>query len=320
MTGDPFRTDATKYWFGLPLRWALQMAHNGKGILRVLDIIHLRPMGGGLLPASHPWMTGICPTLGREIWPNNVIFRTPRPADAHLPEDRQIVHRTGEFLASRVRSSIATPGATGPYAPKMPHAINYIHGTSHYNSGWMLFDDFAEATSYFTDPDFRREVYRFVAAERREILIVFRRPEYRAKDFALFVCTMRSLFCWFCNANGPKKRVLWGNAAPYPTANLITGHWMADVIALRHPDGPMRVVRPAIDENRWFQGNYTPTRRRSTTWAEYLLAWVTYQRVRVRGPRGGMFFVDRRRVMADQIARKARRGVADEPIARWNED
>lgn len=319
MTRDPFRTDSTKYWFGLPLRWALQMAHNGKGILRVLDIIRLRPMAGGLLGADHPWMTGICPRLGREIWPDNVIFRTPRPDDIRLPPDEQIVRRTGEFLASRVRSSLVPTSAAGTFAPKMPHAIDYIHGTSHYNSGWMIFDDFAQAVGYFTDPAFRREVYRFAATERREVLILFRRPDYRPKDFALFVCTMRTLFCWFCNANGPKRRVLWGNAAPYPTANLITGHWMADVIALRCADGPERAVRPAITPGRWFRDPYRPTNRRTTLWPERLLAWVTYQRIRLRGSKGGMFFVDRRRVMAEQIARRARRGLPDEPIARWDE-
>ena len=29
---------------------------------------------------------------------------------------------------------------------------------------------------------------------------------------AYFVCCLRTLFPWFCNANGPKGRVLWGNA------------------------------------------------------------------------------------------------------------
>jgi hypothetical protein len=127
---------------------------------------------------------------------------------------------------------------------------------------------------------------------------------------------MRTLFPWFCNANGPHGRVLWGNASPYPAANLITGNWARDVYALKRPGGAAVVVRPALPAGEFFQqGPYGPGRRHYR-WPERLLAWATYWRIRLRGGKGGMFFVDRRRVYADQIESRRRQGLADEPIAR----
>ena len=40
----------------------------------------------------------------------------------------------------------------------MPHGINYIHGAAHYNSGILLFNDFADGIGHFSDPRFRAEV------------------------------------------------------------------------------------------------------------------------------------------------------------------
>ena len=45
----------------------------------------------------------------------------------------------------------------------MPHGINYIHGTAHYNSGILIFTDFADAIEHFTDRRFAAEVRRFAA-------------------------------------------------------------------------------------------------------------------------------------------------------------
>src|SRR5262249_50016119 len=143
----------------------------------------------------------------------NVLSRSPggREDDGRRA-DAFIVRKTGQSLASRV-SPPAGPDEI-PLGPRrrMPHGISYIHGTSHYNSGILIFTDFPDALSYFTDARFQREVYRFVREEQREVLILFRKREYRPRDYAYFVCCLRTLFPWFCNANGPKAKVLWGNA------------------------------------------------------------------------------------------------------------
>jgi hypothetical protein len=308
--------DGFGYWFGIPFRWLYQMGHNGLGIIRVLDITAFRPMPHNLIAADHPWATGIHPETGRYVWHDNVLFQSPRGSDADFcPADDLIITRTGQFLAYRVTLSAGPEEIPAGPRRRMPHGINYIHGTSHYNSGILVFTDFPDALSYFSDRRFRRELYRFVREERREILILFRQRDYRPRDYAYFVCGLRTLFPWFCNANGPKGKVLWGNAAPFPAANLITGHWADDVYALRKPGGAVAVVRPAIAAGKYFQGEYGGGRRLAR-WPEKALAWATYWRIRLRGGKGGVFFVNRERAYADHLERLKKVGVTEEPVTR----
>jgi hypothetical protein len=116
--------------------------------------------------------------------------------------------------------------------------------------------------------------------------------------------------------DGPKDPVLWGNHAPYPVANLITGRWANDVYALKRPNGKNEVVRPAISPATYFQHSPYGLGRQDYRWPERLLAFATYWRVRIRGARGGMFFVDRRKVYAEQIEARHKLGLEDIPIAR----
>jgi hypothetical protein len=292
------------------------MAHNGHGIVRVLDITWLRPMPHGLIGPTHPWVTGINPTTGRYVWHDNVVFRSPRgPAEDSLPMDDFVVTKTGQFLAGRVALSVGPEELPVGPRRRMPHGINYIHGTSHYNSGILVFTDFPDALAHFSDHRFRAEVHRFVREENREVLILFRKRNYHPRDYAYFVCAMRTLFPWFCNANGPRGRVLWGNAAPFAAANLITGRWIGDVYALKRPGGADAVVLPPLPRGKFFRGEYGGGRRHPR-WPEKLLAWATYWRIRLRGGKGGMFFVNRERVYADQLDRRRERGLPDEPIAK----
>jgi hypothetical protein len=309
--------DNLAYWLGLPGRWAWQMAHNGLGIVRVIDITRLRRMPAGLIGPDHPWATGINPATGKPIWHQNVLFRSSRSqADPPLASDEEVIVKTCRFMAERAALSAVTPEI--PLGPRrrMPHGINYIHGTSHYNSGIFLFNDFADALAHFTDPRFKAEVLRFVRTERREVLILFRKREYPPREFAYFTCCLRTLFPWFCNANGPKGRVLWGNASPFPAANLITGAWADDVYTLKSPGGAEKVVRPPISPRGYFQDECYGGGRTHYRWPERLLAWATYLRVRMRGSKGGLFFVDRRRAYADLIQSRRNLGLPDEPIAK----
>ncbi len=309
---------ALSYWLGLPFRWAYQMAHNAHGIVRVLDIIRFRPLPAGLIGPDHPWATGIRPETGKPIWHENLIYSSSRGDDqAHLPADDFIISRTGQFLADRVMLSAMTPEIPLGTQRRMPHGINYIHGTSHYNSGIFLFNDFADGFRHVTDPRFRAELARFIRKEHREVLFLFRNKDYSPREFAYFACCLRTLFPWFCNANGPKARVLWGNAAPFPAANLITGAWVHDVYALKKPGGADQVVRPPIAPAAYFQEGPYNRGRDKAYWPEKALAWGTHFRVKLRGAKGGMFFVDRRIVYADQIEIMKKRGVPDEPLARF---
>jgi hypothetical protein len=147
-------------------------------------------------------------------------------------------------------------------------------------------------------------------------MMMFRQRDYSTTDYAYFACFMRTLFPWFCNSNGPRKRVLWGNPSPFPVANLITGNWIRDVYRLKEPGGAAAVVRPPIPTDRYFTAPLYRGWRRQPLWPEKLLARYTNWRIRLRGARGGLFFVDRRKLLAEQLRRLAEQGVSDEPIAR----
>jgi hypothetical protein len=310
------RYEALTYYLTIPFTWGWQFFHNSHGILCVLDIARFRPLPAGLISPDHPWATGLNPATGIPIWHDNVLYRSPRPVgDMGLPPDEMVVERVGEFLAQMTALSAVVPET--PWGPqrRMPHGINYIHGSAHYNSGIVVMTDFADAIGHFTDRRFAAEVRRFVRTERREVMVMFRRREYAPRDYAYFVACMRTLFPWFCNSNGPLKRVLWGNPSPFPVANIITGNWIRDVYRLKQPGGAEAVIRPPAPVAQYFRQRSYRGWRCEPLWPEKLLAHYTHRRIRLRGSRGGLFFVDRRRLQADQLRRLQELGVPDEPIA-----
>jgi hypothetical protein len=198
----------------------------------------------------------------------------------------------------------------------MPHGINYIHGSSHYNSGILVFTDFADAIAHFSDAKFSAEVRRFARTEDREVLVLFRNRHYSTSDYAWFAGFMRTTFPWFCNSNGPHKRVLWGNPSPFPASNIITGAWIKDVYRLKKPGGAEAVVRPPIPAGRYFNTGPYQGWRNQPLWPEKLLVRYTHWRIRLRGERGGLFFVDRRKLLGRAFGRKRPDDIPDEPIAR----
>jgi hypothetical protein len=304
------------YYLTIPVVWLRQCLHNANGIAHVLDITRFRPLPAGLIEPDHPWATGINPDTGKPIWHQNVLYRSPRPeAEDALPADEYVIERVGQFLAGMTALSAVVPEI--PWGPErhMPHGINYIHGTAHFNSGILVFTDFADAIGHFTDSRFAAEVRRFAREERREVMVMFRQRDYDTADYAHFVCCLRTLFPWFCNSNGPQRRVLWGNPSPFPVANIITGNWIRDVYRLKRPGGAQAVVRPPIPHGRYFREAPYRGWRQKPLWPEKLLALLTHRRIRMRGARGGLFFVDRRKLMAEQLHRLEEQGVRDEPIA-----
>lgn len=305
------------YWLKLPLNWGCQVFRNGHDILRVFDILKLRPLPPGLIDVEHPWVTGISPQTGEPIWFSNVIYRSPANEHPGTASDETVLLANGRFLAQRVRQSAVMPEIPEGVQRRMPHCINYMHGSSHYNSGLIILNDIQDAFRHVNNAAFRSELQRFVAAERREVLFLLRNRDYDPREFAFLSCCMRTHFRWFCNPNGPGERVLWGNAAPFPAANLITGHWADDVYALKETGGASKVVRPPIQNELYFQGGPYDHGRDHAIVPEKLLAWGNYYRVKMRRRKGGMFFVDRRRVYADQIASREARGLQDEDRAQF---
>ena len=224
-----------------PYVWAKGALYNAYNIARIVDASYIRPLAGGLIDADHPWCSGKPSAEEDVIWHKNVVFRTE--ADKSYPHsDEQIVDATGKFLCGMVKKSAASDrypeGAPrvddhGTVVRRLPHAINYIHGSSHYNAGWMIFNNFEEAFHYFNNKEFRDEVRRFVEEEQREVSIVFRDKDYDPKEFGQLGCMLRTAFKWYSNTNGPVDSVHWGSKVPFATINMITGRFFQDLLAMK---------------------------------------------------------------------------------------
>jgi thioredoxin reductase len=288
------------YYARIPITWTALTVHNTWGILNVLDIIWLRPMRGGLIDEQHPFCTGIDPATGDHIWHRNVVFASPRrehwpnPALAPDPDD-EILRKVGDHLRKQVLMGAQTSTHPGGHAAPMPPGILYIHGGVHYNGVWLLFNDFPDAIRHFSDPKFAAEFHRLVHEERREPVTLFRDRDYDRIEFARFVCFMRTVFPWFSNCNGPKKFVLWGNPSPYPAVNTITGNWIRETRALKTEEGRARVARPPVTAKYFQHGPYCGERE-TTRWPENLLALLTDRRIKLRGERENLYFVDKRKI------------------------
>jgi hypothetical protein len=291
-----------RYYCLVAKNWTQLSVHNSWGILNVLDIIWLRPMPGGLIDETHPFCTGIDPATGKPVWWANLLFRTPRREvwnGAIPPEsDQAIIERVGDYLRRQVLLAAASPEHPQGRPARMPPGILYLHGGVHYNGGWLLFNDFKEAIEHFSDPRFRAELKRFVREQKREPITIFRERDYDRQEFARFVCFMRSVLPWFSNSNGPKKFVLWGNPAPYPAVNTITGNWIADCRALKTEDGRSKVARTSIPTEQYFQNGPYRGDVSATRWPEHLLALFTERRIALRGEKENLYFVDKRKLNA----------------------
>lgn len=301
------------YWLMLPICWISQIFRNGSDIVRVLDLIRIRPIGGGLVDIKHPWVTGINPQTNLPIWNSNVIYRSEQRDG--LPSDDAVLGAVGRFMSGRVRLSVEASPSQSNNERHIPHAINYIHGSSHYNSGIVLLNGFREAYLLLSCPHFRHDLRAFVKAEKREVLFLFREREYRPMDFADLSCCMRTYFPWFCNPNGPQAKVIWGNKSPFAAANLITGHWSTDVYRLKQVGGASVVARPAIEIDKYMKSSPYVGCRDHACLPERLLAWAHHLRVSFRGKRGGMFFIDRRKVYTERSIKLPLDQVPDEDRA-----
>jgi hypothetical protein len=256
-------------------------------------------MPGGLIDETHPFCTGIDPATNQFIWPSNIVYRSrarvPWTSAAEPDSDEQIVTKVGDHLRRQVLMAAASETHPKGRPAPMPPGILYLHGGVHYNGVWLLFNDFKDAIEHFSDPRFRREFRRLVREEGREPVTLFRDRDYDREEFAHFVCFMRTIFPWFSNSNGPKKFVLWGNPSPYPAVNTITGNWIRDCRALKTEAGRSGVALPPVAAKYFQNGPYRGDRKK-TLWPERLLAKFTEKRIRLRGEKENLYFVDKRKL------------------------
>lgn len=277
------------------MTWTKLTIHNTWGIINVFFIVWIRPMKGGLISDSHPMATGINPESSKPIWPENIIFQSIRDESKNYPIDVEIVTDVGNHLRKMVANSSSSENYPKGKADRMPPAINYIHGAVHYNGGFLLFNDFADAISHFSNKEFQESFKNFVTIEKREPVTLFRNRNYDRMEYLEFVCFMRTIFPWFSNTNGNKKRIGWGNPAPYPSVNTITGHWIKDTYKIYSALGRETVCRPPI-KNKYFSKKSYQGIRTYVFSEEKFLARFTNNRVLARGEKGNMFFVDLRKL------------------------
>ncbi len=286
-----------------PVRWAVNWVrsniHSGYGSMRVALFMTSPRLRAGRLSADHPWATGISPHTGDTVWRHNVLYASP-PKEAWngaAPDaDDVIVGRIGRFLTAMVLRSVMTEPEV-PRGPKrrMPHAVNYIHGTVQFNGGFLIFNDFEDARFHFSDETFVREVRRFAKVEKRELTVVMRERRHDPGEFAWLCTFLRARFPWWANPNGPsEKRVLWGTPSPYPAINLINGSWILDMDRLRK--GKMdELVRPPIEAGRWFRGEYRGDQP-GYAFLERFHAWAEGLIIESFGFQGGMMFTKRKSI------------------------
>jgi rSAM/selenodomain-associated transferase 2 len=296
---SPSAWDRIKYPIATLWRWSFSNAHMIKQTLNVLDFMWLHKVGPGLLADDHPWLTGKIPGTNETIWAKNIVFASPRkPAwQGREPEDDAIiVSRVGAFLASMVaRSNVANPEIPQGKQRRMPHAVNYIHGSVHYNGGYVLFNDFEDAMFYLSDAKFAGQFRKFAAQEKRELTIVLRERSYDPEEYAWFLAFVRSHLIWYANANGPtKKRVLHGTPSPYPAVNPINGSWIRDVRNLQKGRLDCIVFEPLRGSN-YFTGVYQGNQC-EYTFLERFHAWAQYLVTRAKGFQGGLVFTDRKKI------------------------
>jgi hypothetical protein len=287
--------DFLRYYGALPKNAISQVLGLGLGLAQVADLMRFRPLGANMIPPDHPWVTGINPATGEPIWSQNVLYAT----ETKFPQldDLKMLSAVGHFMTRMVAKSVVTPEL--PLGPlrRMPHVVNYIHGTSQYNSAIMIFNNLKEGFEHFSDPKFRAELKRFQRDQHREILLYFRDKDYDLQEYALFITYIRSVLPWFANSDGPKKTVLWGNPAPYPVVNVLTGDWARDLYRMKDPAAISQLAKPPIQREGYFtEDNYEGVRSGGSRWPERLLALYSYYRIQSRGAKGNHSTFDRRQV------------------------
>jgi hypothetical protein len=276
--------------------WIGHNLHNTYGIINVFDIMWLRPFKGGLLSSNHGFATGIDTSDGELIWTKNIVYKSPRKK-VFKESDEEIVKKLMTFLARMVESSSSSETYPNGKKNRMPPAVNYIHGTVHYNGLSLIFDDFKDARKHFSDPKFYKDFLYMTMKEKREPTIIFRDKDYDPDEFAIFSCYMKTRFPFFGNPNGNKKRLHWGTPSPWPAFNLILGWWIEPTRKLRDKSNHESLLRPAVNQGQYMlRSDYGCRGVREYMVPEKAWAKFTYFRIKLRGKRGGMYFTDKRKI------------------------
>lgn len=287
------------FWYYLSVipTWTALTIHNTYGIFSVFFITWVRPMKGGMIDSEHPVVTGINPETGDYVWHENVVFASERKAECK-DSDRVILESVGIHMSKMVKKSASSKENPVGIPDRLPPAINYIHAGIQYNGGYLIFDDFKDAIGHFSDIKFRKSFWKFIHMEKREPITIFRNKNYDRQEYLEFVCFMRTMFPYFSNSNGNKKRIGWGNVAPYPSVNTITGYWKNDTYKFYNKESVRKTLaRKPISKRYFGESKDYVMNRTEVRYPERYLANFTNDRVLARGEKGNMFFVDLRKLV-----------------------
>lgn len=299
---NSYNTKALKWWGSLtkPAKiawnWIYSTFHNAWGAYHIVKLMKFKPMKHGLISPSHPWITGFVDDSKEKIYQKNMAFASPKKENwINIPEsDDKIVDRIGHFLGSMAKKSSGSEEI--PHGPKrrMPHVVNYLHGSVSYNGVSLIFNDMRDAMIHLSDNNFIKDLYQLVKFEKREFFIILREREYREEDLAFFLGFIRSHLKWYANANGPKKKVLYGVTSPYPLINVINGSWVKDIKTLINKGEAEELVYPPLSTN-YFEKTYHGNEE---TWnlADQALAYFNYLILKPRGFQAGMVFTPRKKI------------------------
>ncbi len=286
---DPTPWEKLTYPAKVAWNWIYSTIHNVGGAYHVINLMKFKPMKNNLLEKNHPWVTGLILGTNEKVYKENIIFSSP--VDQDYESDEFIVNKMGNFLSSMVKKSLTEEDVPQGPSRRMPHVVNYLHGSVAYNSGLIIFNDIRDALFHLSDPKFIKEIYRFAKEEEREFMIILRKKDIDAQEYAFLLGFLRSHLKWYANANKPGgKRVLYGGPSPFPIINVINGNWVKDMYSLINGDTKSIARRPI--QNLYFQQNYQG-HQENYSLAEKALIYFNYLVLKRRGFQGGLVFSKR---------------------------
>jgi hypothetical protein len=291
---DPTTWEKLSYPAKVAWNWMHSTIHNLGGAYHVIKLIKFKPMKNKLIGLDHPWITGLIPGTSEKVYGKNIIFSSPRKNTSWMKEpedDEAIVNKMGTFLGAMAKkSAVDTEIELGPKR-RMPHVVNYLHGSIAYNGGTIIFNDIKDAIFHLSDPQFIKDLYHFTEVEKREFMVILRERDVNPEEYAFLLGFIRGHLKWYANANGPGQRILYGGPSAYPIINVINGNWVRDMYAIEKGDVESVVMEPI--KNKYFNNVYQGSRENFGI-AEKALIYFNYLLVKARGFQGGIVFTNRK--------------------------
>lgn len=236
-------------------KWTRRMRTTLRAIdaLKLLDLKYLRPLESGLVPDSHPWVTGIHPDTLLPTYVENVVFSTKPETDA-TGNDEMIAEHLWRMLGDQI--SEVAESQEFPFGRHHSKQVTdqYFFGCIRFSAGIVIFNNAKEAANLVNQARFRREMKRFCKETSRDLLFVFREKQLEQKSIdmisGLLVRNMR-------------YHVLFPDLdrCRYPVLIISAGHTSRLLSLLRMREKEVhvleRMIPPAIPRKRYFTQDFS---------------------------------------------------------------